>query len=43
VSSNEPVRNGCEVIYETVHISLHIHGKINRSHGFSFKQRKHLC
>ena len=25
VSSNKPVRNECEVIYETFHISLHIH------------------
>ena len=24
VSSNEPVKNGCEVIYETFHISLQI-------------------
>ena len=23
VSSNEPVKNGCELIYETFHISLH--------------------
>ena len=23
VNSNEPVKNGCEVIYETFHISLH--------------------
>ena len=23
MSSNEPVKNGCEVIYETFHISLH--------------------
>ena len=27
MSSNEPMKNGCEVIYETFHISLHMNEK----------------
>ena len=49
VSSNEPVKNGCEVIYEmfetclkyeTFHISLHTHSSFS---GIKTEMKLHVC